>query len=336
MRPTRQSAVFGCAVSVLILLTAGCSSTSHHPPTVPEPASAPALRARPPGQLLYVGRQPEGLAVDDASGTLAAAVRDPDGIVLIGLTSLTIEHRIPLVGAARHLRVAAAGGPLLVPAEQRNRLDQLSLPDGRVLARTTVGRQPHDVTPAAGGRVFVGNEFADTVSIVSNGVVVQTLATPAQPGGLASSPDGSVIVVVGVRARRIAAYAADGETLGSTPAGVGPTHVVAGHANLFYVADTQGDAILVFAYHSRTIRQVGRVQVRTSPYGLAVDLRHGRLYATLPASNELQSFRIDGPRLIPDHRWPTPRQPNSVAADPATGRVYVAGAADGDVQALQP
>ena len=92
----------------------------------------------------------------------------------------------------------------------------------------------------------------------------------------------------------------------------------------------------MFAYDGRTIRQVGSVQVDNRPYGLAVDLQRGRLYATLTGANELQSFRIDGPGLIPDRRWPTPRQPNSVAADPATGRVHVAGAADGDLQALQP
>jgi DNA-binding beta-propeller fold protein YncE len=324
--------VRGC---IVILLAAGCSSTSHSPAAVPEPASAPPVQVPPPGRLLEVGGQPEGLAVDDASGTLAVAVRGPDGIVLIRLASLAIERRTALVGAARHLALAAAGGPLLVPAEQSDRLYQLSLPDGRVVAQTTVGRQPHDVTPAAGGRVFVGNEFADTVSIIADGAVVRTLAAPAQPGGLASSRDGTVIAVVGVRARRIAAYVA-GEPLGSISAGAGPTHVAAGPANLFYVADTQGDAILVFAYHGRTIRQVGSVHVDNRPYGLAVDLHRGRLYATLTGSNELQSFRIDGPGLTPDRRWRTPRQPNSVAADPATGRVYVAGAADGDVQALQP
>ena len=318
------------------LLAAGCASGHRRLAAVPEPATAPAIRARPPGQLLTVGGLPEGIAVDDTTGTLAVAVRDPAAIVLIGLRSLAVERRIPLGGAARHIALASAGGLLLVPAESVDRLYQLSLAGGRVLAQTTVGRQPHDAAPAAGGRVFVSDEFSDTVSVVAHGAIVQTLAAPTQPGGLAATPDGSTVVVVGVRARRIAAYRADGETLATLPAGVGPTHVVAGSDGLFYVADTQGDAVLVFASSGETIHQVSRKWVGAAPYGLATDTRHDRMYVTATASNQLLSFRIDGPRLIPDRRWPTPRQPNSVAADPDTGRVYVAGAADGVIQVLAP
>ena len=91
-----------------------------------------------------------------------------------------------------------------------------------------------------------------------------------------------------------------------------------------------GDVRHVVASPARAADRLGFVAQVHFEDGLA------ELYATLTGANELQSFRIDGPGLIPDRRWPTPRQPNSVAADPATGRVYVAGAADGDVQALQP
>jgi hypothetical protein len=152
---------------------------------------------------------------------------------------------------------------------------------------------------------------------------------------LASPPDGSVVVVIGVRARVIAIYRADGEILGTAQAGVGPTHVVAGQADLFYVADTQGDAILTFAYTGRGIRQVARVGVPGTPYGLAFDDRRGRLYVTVTETNQLRSFRVNGAGLIPDQHWTTPRQPNSVAVDNG-GRVYVAGAADGVIQVLQP
>jgi DNA-binding beta-propeller fold protein YncE len=317
------------------LLAAGCASGHRRLAAVPEPATAPAVRAHPPGLLLSVGGQPEGIAVDHTTATVAVAVRDPAAIVLIRLRSLAVERRIPLDGAARHIALASAGGPLLVPAESTDRLYQLSLPHGRVLTQTTVGRQPHDAADA-GGRVFVRDEFSDTVSVVAHDALVQTLAAPTQPGGLAATPDGSTVVVVGVRARRIAAYRADGQTLASLPAGVGPTHVVAGSHGQFYVADTQGDAVLVFASSGETIHQVSRIRVGGAPYGLATDTQHDRLYVTTTASNQLLSFRIDGPRLIPDRRWPTPRQPNSVAADPATGRVYVAGAADGVIQVLAP
>src|SRR5204863_5204140 len=139
---------------------------------------------------------------------------------------------------------------------------------------------------------------------------------------------GSVVVVVGVRGRRIAAYAPDGRRLGETDCGVGPSHVRAGAAGsgLFYVADTQGDAVLVFRAGPDGIRQVGRVRTEgDAPYGLAFDEARSRLYVTLTGSNQLRSYRVDGAKLVADQVWSTPRQANDVAVDAATGRVAVAG-----------
>src|SRR5262249_42696723 len=92
------------------LLAVGCASGHRRLAAGPEPATAPPARAHPPGQLLTVGGQPEGIAVDDTTGTLAVAVRDPAAIVLIGLRSIAVERRIALDGAARHLALAGAGG----------------------------------------------------------------------------------------------------------------------------------------------------------------------------------------------------------------------------------
>jgi len=145
------------------------------------------------------------------------------------------------------------------------------------------------------------------------------------------------VVVVGVRGRRIEAYAPDGRSLGAADCGVGPTHVRAGSGGLFYVADTQGGAVLVFRAGTDGIRQVGRVDTGGgAPYGLAVDVDRSRLYVTLTATNELRSFRIAGTELTADRTWAAVRQPNDVAVDAGTGRVVVAGTADGFLQFLDP
>jgi DNA-binding beta-propeller fold protein YncE len=57
---------------------------------------------------------------------------------------------------------------------------------------------------------------------------------------------------------------------------------------------------------------------------------------TLTASNLLESFRIAGTSLVPGRTWPTVRQPNDVAVDESTGRVYVAGTADNQLQLIDP
>jgi DNA-binding beta-propeller fold protein YncE len=332
-------------VVVALAALAGCGDGSG--PTrrtdVPEPAVAPApvALADLPGRIVPLtgGGEPEGLAWDTTTGTIAVAVRNPGAVVLVDAATGAERARIPLGGAARHLQLAAAGGPVLVPAENNDRLYRVALPDGAVSADTPVGRQPHAAAPAAGGRVFVGDELADTVHVVQADGSSRVVAAPAQPGGVASSPDGSVVVVVGVRGRRIAAFAPDGRRLGETDCGVGPSHVRAGApgSGLFYVADTQGDAVLVFRAGPDGIAQVGRVRTEgDAPYGLAFDPARSRLYVTLTGTNQLRSYRVDGTELVADRVWSTPRQPNDVAVDAATGRVVVAGTADGVLQFIEP
>jgi sugar lactone lactonase YvrE len=212
----------------------------------------------------------------------------------------------------------------------------IALPAGNVVGETPVGRQPHDATSASGGRVFVGDELAGTVTVVAPDNSTRTVTAPVMPGGVASSPDGSVVVVVGVRGRRIEAYDPEGKSLGTAPCGVGPTHVRAGVAGIFYVVDTQGNGVLVFEAGAGGVRQVGKVTTGAAPYGLAVDGSRRRLYVTLTGTNELRSYRIDGVKLVAGRTWATVRQPNDVAVDPKTGRVVVAGTAYGQLQFLDP
>jgi DNA-binding beta-propeller fold protein YncE len=119
--------------------------------------------------------------------------------------------------------------------------------------------------------------------------------------------------------------------------GVGPTHVRAAPNGLFYVADTEGDAVILFRVTAAGPRQVGSTRTQCcAPYGIAIDGRRGVVYLTLTASNRLESFRISRTGLVPVRTWPTVRQPNDVAVDEATGRVFVAGTAGDRLQLIDP
>lgn len=304
---------------------------------VPEPAVAGEPEGPIPGTVVPLAGMPEGLAFDATTGVLAVAVRDPGGVVLVDGSTGAERARISLPGAARHLALAGPGGPVLVPTENNDRLYRVALADGAVVGDSAVGRQPHDVAVAAGGTVFVGDELADTLHILAPDGSTQVVPAPVQPGGVASSEDGSTVVAVGVRGRRIEAFGADGRSLGSAPCGVGPTHVEAGPGGLFYVADTQGGAILVYRVGPEGPRQVGRTSTDGgAPYGLAVDVAREKVYVSLTASNQLRSFGIEGASLEAERTWQTVRQPNDVAVDPSTGRVVVAGSANGQLQLLDP
>jgi len=326
--------VRGLALALLLTPSlAGCGTDQRL--GVPEPARSPPLTVAPAGRVVAVGALPEGLVADGLSGLVAVAVRD--GLVLLHRDGRPAGH-VLLGDGARHLALAAAGGPVLVPNEAANRLRAVSLPGirghglPRVVEDAAVGRHPHDAAMAA-GRAFVGNEFADSVSVVQAGHAVRTLRVPRQPGGLAAS--GGYVAVVAVSARRLAVIDAHSlATVAVLPCGRGPTHVVA-FAGRLLVADTQGQAILVYAL-SPTPRLVGRVPLSGTPYGLAVDPVRQRLWVTLTATNRLVALDLRAGLPRPTFSLPVARQPNSVAVDPVSATVYVTGTDAGVVEIIPP
>jgi len=221
-----------------------------------------------------------------------------------------------------------------VQAERANALGRVTLPGGRVESITRVGRFPHDAA-SVGGRVLVGNERGNSVSIVAGAHTLATLKAPLQPGGVAAVDD-SLAAVVSVGARVISLYRLNPPALAAQAnAGAGPTHAVAALGRV-YVVDTQGDAIL--AYHLEPRFELnGRANTPGAPYGIAVDARRRRLYVTLTARNELAEYALGppAPRRL-RITYPTVPQPNSVAVDPRSGRVFVASRTDGTLELIDP
>lgn len=323
-------------VTVVALLALGaCGGRGAAPAKrAAEPAGAPTTLVAPAGRLVALGEGgPEGLVADPKTGLVAVALRAPGRLALVDGRSGRVTGTVTLPGSARHVALAAAGGPVLVPVEDRGMLVQVGLPTGKVLTRTIVGRGAHDAAAWA-GRVFVSDEGAAAVSVIQDGQVVATLTGPQQPGGVAAG-DGRV-GVVDVHAGLLYVY--DPTTLGpvdQVPAGAGPTHVVAdGHGGLV-VADTRGGALLRYRLRP-DVRLLERLALSGRPYGLAADPGRRAVWVTLTDTNRLVGVRVTRDGLRPFANLPTVRQPNSVALDVASGRVDVAGTADGMLQILTP
>jgi len=306
------------------------------PPPAPEPARSPLPKEKPAGRVITLGSSPEGVVADPVTGLVAVGLPNPDRLALVDGDSGKVVGRVTLPESPRHLGLARSGGPVLVPAERSNSLVRIGLPDGKVLSETPVGKFPHGVASAPNGRVFVVNEFGNTASVIEGDRVIETLETPLQPGGVAVTDDG-LVGVVGVRGLALEVYDADTlDSLGRAGAGEGPTHIVAGSGNRFYVADTRGDAILVYETRPEP-EQLARVPLSgSSPYGIAIDNRRDYLWVTLTAENRLIQLTLDGESPHEVASYPTVRQPNSVAVDPASGRVYVAGRTAGKLQIIDP
>ncbi len=314
----------------------GSSSSSASPSSTgfrraAEPAESPPPRATPAGRGAAVGTEPEGIAWDAAAGLLAVGVRRPAAVAFVAPRGLRVVRRVPLPEPPRHLSFDSEDGAVLVPAERANEL--LEVRPGGVMNATEVGVHPHDAT-AVGGSVFVADEHSDQVSVVRDGKLVKTLGTPHQPGGIVAVA-GRRVALVAVGARVLQVYDARApRRLGGTAAGVGPSHVVA-RDDLAYVADTEGERVLVFRIGARP-RQVASVAAAGAPYGLALDPSRARLWVTLTATNRLAEYALVRglPRRVAT--YPTGRQPNSVAVDPRSGDAFVAVRGEGRVERIVP
>lgn len=313
------------AVSVL----GACSHpAAHH---AAEPAVAPSVSVRPAGTVRTVGALAEGAVYDARTGLLAVAVRSPDRLLLIDGNTLVVQQSVALPGHARHLQLAAPGGPVLVPAEDARRLLEVALPGGAIVASVPVGEQPHDAGPAVGGRIVVGNEFGQSLSVIAHGRVERTITGVIQPGGVVDA--GVVEAVVDVHAYTVSTFdPGTGKRIAVAQAGSGPTHAVLVAPNRLAVSDTRGNAVLT--YSVSPLRRTGKLELAGAPYGLAVDQSTQTVWVTLTARNEVVGLDVSGatPRVIA--RYPTVAQPDTVAVAPGSHVLWVIGSRSGQVQRI--
>jgi hypothetical protein len=311
--------------------------------SAPEPAVSPAPAADLPGTVVSLAGEPEGVAVTDA-GTVAVNVRSADrnngGLVIFPISSpsaATAATEVNLGGSARHLTLAGPDGPALVADESNDEFLRVALPGGQVLTSVRVGRQPHEAIAVNDTTSFVFDELANTIHVVRNDQVVRVVAAPLQPGGGAVAADGQHVVAVGVRGRRITEYTASGDIIGSTNCGAGPTHVVTGDGGLFWVNDTNGNAVLGFTVTTHGPKQVATIATGagSKPYGIAYDKARHTLWTTLTGSDQLLGLTFDGTTVTDRATYATVQQPNTVAVDQVTGELVVTGSTPGTSGHLQ-
>lgn len=331
--PRRSAARRVGVVLVAATLTA-CSASPPPGGVAAEPGEAPELGRPPAGRVVSVGALPEGMVADPVTHTVAVAVREPPRLVLLDGRGGAVRSELALPGPLRHLQLAAPGGPVLVPVEEADRLLRVDLPDGRIVADTPAGDFPHDATAAANGLVHVADEFGGSVTVLDGDRLVRRFDEPTQPGGIAAA--GNLVGLIDVAESTLTIYdAAAGERLATVPAGDGPTHIVADRRGRLVVIDTRGDAVLIVEPGPQP-RLVEDFALPGRPYGVAYDATTDRLWITLTDRNELVGLDLGSgaPREVA--RLPTVRQPNTVAVDSATGRVFVGGTADGVVAFVDP
>jgi DNA-binding beta-propeller fold protein YncE len=321
------------------LLPTGVPTEGNRPPAdnlpqAAEPGRAPAQTVPVPGRQVAVGNAPEGVVVDAVMRTVAVANRNPNELVLLNADTGDITAHVPLPGFVRHLQLAKPGGPVLVPVESANALVRVDLPTGHTESQIITGTAPHDASEAPNGTVFVANEHGGTVTAIRGDAIVKVFTDSVQPAGLA--PVGTSMGLLDVRKNDLTIYDTEALTIvGSTPAGEGPTHLVADKHGRMIAADTRGNAVRVFTPRPSPT-QVGIVAQPGSPYGIAYDPQRDRLWVASSGTNEVVGYDMADvtPREVA--RIPTVQNPYTLGVDSTTGRLFIAGVTGGVLQIVEP
>lgn len=321
------------------LLASGVPTEGARPPAdnlspAAEPQSAPPPSLPAPGRTVSVGAAPEGVIVDALTRTVAVAKRHPDELVLLNADTGEITGRTSLPGVVRHLQLAAPGGPVLAPVESANALLRIDLPGGRAERQIITGSSPHDAAQAPNGTTFVANEAGGTVTVLRGEQIVKVFTDSVQPAGMA--PLGDSMGMLDVRKNDLTVYdTVRLSIVGFTPAGDGPTHLVADRHGRMIAADTRGDRVRVFTPRPSP-REVGSVAQAGAPYGLAYDATRDRLWVASSGTNEVVGYDMaEGtPREV--QRVATVQNPYTLGVDTSTGRLFIAGATAGVLQIVDP
>jgi len=146
---------------------------------------------------------------------------------------------------------------------------------------------------------------------------------------------GSQVAVLSVRERVVELFdALTHRRVARTSAGLGITHGVTLDRDRLLVADTQGGAVLVVRLRPK-LEVERRIDLPGGPYGLAVDPARHRAWVTLTALNQLIELQT-GPKPGAVRVFHSVRQPDTVAVDASSGRVFVTGRAAGVVEIIDP
>jgi DNA-binding beta-propeller fold protein YncE len=293
-----------------------------------EPASAPLGGPAPAGTIRPLGAPATAVVVDPRSKTVAVALDDPPRLLLTTLDGATPPRQVPLPGQAADLVLAADGGPLLVPITAPGSLIRVPL-DGGAPSRTDLSGPSH-------GAATVGNltvvALGDRLVVLDGNRVIPGFVNATR---LIAAP-GKAKVWVLDRGRSAVSVVdlSTGEISPALRAGNGAASAVADRFGRLLVTDTRDGELLAFAGDPPVLRQ--RFPLPGAPYGLAYDGRRDLVWVTLTGRDEVVGLGVAGGEPVIVHRLPTVHQPDAVAVDPVSGRVFIVSASGAGLQVIDP
>jgi hypothetical protein len=321
----------------LFLLVAGCSTNPVSPPptiAAAGPAASPPVSAGPAGVVRPFGGHGTAAVFDPATSSLAVFYPGP------GAGSPGVVTALPAAGG--HPRTVALPGPATALAGDGRGRAYLAARGGyyrvdlATAAVTRVGVSGQDSTDftaiahRADGRLVLGSADGAVYTLSNDTDVGARVKIFARVDSIVMQ--GNTAVVLDRGQTSVTTIEGGGNHAAQAlRAGDGATTIAADPAGRVLVVDTRGESLLVYGIDPLMLRQ--RYPVRQAPYGLVGSSRLAWVSQT--AANLVVGYDLATGIPVEKVRYPTVRQPNSLAFDDATGTLYVVSATGDGVQVIE-
>ena len=322
---------------LMLALVAGCSSRTLDTaqPTI-EPAQAgqsPPQSQVLPGVIHPLGGRPLAAIFDHRTAQLAVltsgSAAAPTWVAVMGIQQ-TSPRVIELPGPATGLTSNGSGtaylaghGGYFVVDLSAGRASRVGLSNAADVDFTAITRR-------ADGTLALG--AADgTVYMLAAGATAVGSRTRIVGHVDSLAAQGNTIAVLDRSQTSVTTIGPDGKVGQALCAGLGATSMVADPAGRLLVADTRGGQLLVYGVDPLILRQA--YPVRGSPYGLAGS--DGLTWVSQTTANLVIGYDLSTGIPVEKVRYPTVRQPNTLAFDDAADTLYVVSGVGGGVQVVE-
>lgn len=322
-------------------LLAGCSSKLTDPgPATIDPAGAatsPPPDRPPAGDVLALTGRPSAALFDPTTSSLVvftpgADPQAPGTLTIIGPAGAARPVALPAGTTA-----IAGDGKGAVYATTRGGFVTVDLATGGLAATTIDGHDATDFTAVArrvDGRLLVGSAagavyvLADHTSSDQTRVTAETTIFSRVD---AIVTEGETAVVLDRAQTSVTALNQQGAVQQALRAGLGATTIAADPAGRVLVTDTRGGQLLVFSVDPLIQRQ--GYPIGESPYAIASS--NTLVWVSQTAINSVAGYDLGTGIPVEKVRYPTVRQPNSLAFDEVSGTLYVVSGSGDGIQVIR-
>ena len=327
-------------------LLAGCSSKLTDPgPATIEPAGAavsPPAGRPPVGDVLALGGRATAALFDTATSSLVVFTPGtdpptPGTLTIVGPTGAARPVMLPAGATA-----IAGNGEGAVYATIRGGFVTVDLATGRLTETAIDGHGTTDftaLTRRADGRLLVGSAAgavyvladqtgSDQTGSDQTGVTAETTIFSRVD---AIVTEGETAVVLDRGQTSVTALNQQGAAQQALRAGLGATTIAADPAGRVLVTDTRGGQLLVFSVDPLIQRQ--GYPIGESPYAIAGSKT--LVWVSQTGINSVAGYDLGTGIPVEKVRYPTVRQPNSLAFDEVSGTLYVVSGSGDGIQVIR-